>query len=907
MWTNPSDVSDKVKRWWDEGELLSEIASNVSTFPRTINFKKPSSNELSHNYDEVRQWISAINSIKSGEILLQEVNHRIVGRNKIPVAIRFSSHHDAIALIGRKNESKKFEKLVEKIKGRKPVILPWIIKHPHDALALESDWDKLIDILTWFETHPDRRIYLRQVDVPNVHTKMLEEHKTTLLELLSYLFSESDRPNKSSANKDFESRYGFLSKPLRIRFRIVDPDRSIVTTNQHIQDITLDAATFESIDPQIKYVYIIENEINFLAFPALKDALVIFGSGYGFENLSRATWLLKHKIFYWGDIDTHGLNILNSARKFLPHLRSIMMDDATLVSHRDHWVEEQKPFRAVHLDRLTETEHVLYDKLRTDYFGPNIRLEQEKLSWTFVEQEINRTVISNSELGRSDDLPDKPIEKSHRFSDYDISNFVHPSICRLRAYLSAHAPINSEDRPFNAIEEILRRQIQKLRMNARTQFCDALDVSQHERHERILASLEAVKGQTLHILGPMLSATTKIDGCDCELASEADILIRENDGYVVRNLSTSRKLSNIDTHSSVIKLQLFGWLLWKLTNELPARLELQNSEGEVTCIKFDFGCAALRKIAEIYCIRALPTAPYSPVGWTKCSGCDYQQTCWSKAKSESDVAMIAGIDQKLANTLHRLGNNSIPSLVENFDIPALAELRKSDGEKHNRVGKSAAESILCMAQANLSQRHLLRKPPELPELSKYAIIDLEGLPAFAPNSDFVFLWGLQIFGVEDSKYECAFSPSFDSEYDRNAWFQFLKICEQVFQIHGPIPILHWHHYERTKLERYIENYGDWGDTGRRVIDRLVDLLPIVQQSVALPTPSYSLKVVERYVGFERQQKQFGGDWVMSKYLEYIASTDDCQRGDLQRQICLYNEEDILATDAVLTWLRAIEF
>jgi predicted RecB family nuclease len=909
MWSKPSDIADKVKRWWDKGELLSELATpDVSTFPRTINLLKPTSKELSHNFDEVRQWISEINSVASGEIQLQEVNHHIVGRNKIPVSVKFETIHDAIELIGKERQAKKFERLVEKIKTRKPAILPWVAKHPHGALALESDWDKLIDIVDWFETHSDRRIYLRQVDISRVHTKMIEEHKTTLSALLDYVLPISERAKSSNPNQEFESRFGFLLKPLRIRFRILDQRRSIISTHREIQDITLDAATFGTLDPQVKFVYIVENEINFLAFPPLKDALVIFGSGYGFENLARATWLFKHKIFYWGDIDTHGLNILNGARKFLPHMRSIMMDESVLVSHREHWVKEQEPVKTIHLERLTESEHALYDKLRIDFYGSNVRLEQEKLSWKFVEQEITRSVVLYAELTDDDSKHDETIGKLQRFSDYDITQFIQPSRCDLRAYLSVHSPLSIEDRRTTALHELLGRQLQKSKMNALEQLSDVIDVSQHEPTRRIIETAKAIKNQAPVIFGPMLSSTAQIDGDRCEIFGQADFVIRKNEELIVRNLSLSRSSSSGEATDNMIKLQLFGWLLKSLeSSTLPIKLEIQNGKGEIATIEFDFGCTPLRKITELHCIRSLPKAPFSPVGWTKCSGCDHQQFCWFKAQSDGDVATIAGVDQKLANTLHRLGHKSITSLVENFDAPTLAELRRGGGGKNQRVGRTDAESIIAMARANLARRHIFRANPEFPEFGKYAIIDFEGMPAFAPNTDFVFLWGMQLFGVDDSKYCCAFAPDLESGSDKNAWFQFLINCEQAFQSIGQIPIFHWHHYERTKIQKYIEHYGDSANTAERVLISLVDLLPIVQKSVALPTPSYSLKGVEPYVGYQRQQKQYGGDWVMSKYLDYIESVNEYEKLDMLKQMSLYNEEDILAANSVLNWLRSIEF
>jgi hypothetical protein len=68
-------------------------------------------------------------------------------------------------------------------------------------------------------------------------------------------------------------------------------------------------------------VFITENETNFLAFPEVADAIVVFGAGYGWEALARASWLHRCQLHYWGDIDTHGFAILDQLRGYFPARR----------------------------------------------------------------------------------------------------------------------------------------------------------------------------------------------------------------------------------------------------------------------------------------------------------------------------------------------------------------------------------------------------------------------------------------------------------------------------------------------------------------------------------------------------------------------------------------------------------
>ena len=90
-----------------------------------------------------------------------------------------------------------------------------------------------------------------------------------------------------------------------------------------------------------------------------------------------------------------------------------------------------------------------------------------------------------------------------------------------------------------------------------------------------------------------------------------------------------------------------------------------------------------------------------------------------------------------------------------------------------------------------------------------------------------------------------------------------------------------------------------------MLANLLDLLPVTRQSIALPLPSYSLKEVEKYVGFRRTQEEYGGNWSMAKFVEATESEDEKQRAEVMDLILKYNEEDLGATWAVLNWLRSI--
>jgi predicted RecB family nuclease len=69
-------------------------------------------------------------------------------------------------------------------------------------------------------------------------------------------------------------------------------------------------------------------------------------------------------------------------------------------------------------------------------------------------------------------------------------------------------------------------------------------------------------------------------------------------------------------------------------------------------------------------------------------------------------------------------------------------------------------------------------------------------------------------------------------------------------------------------------------------------------------PSFSLKVVEDYVGFERKKAEYGGAWAMATFIEATETCDEAKRKELMDKIVAYNKEDLEATWEVFQWLKA---
>ena len=392
-WTTPADLRAQVQRFWDRGDLLRSAVTDAVSWPLRLNLKAPSAADLSDRFEAVRDWVRAVAETPQVRIEWREWNHRVQGMQQLPSAVWLDTLQDALAFIGKARPAQRFEALWQQTAAMQPALLAWLSRRPIQALDLADRWERLLVVVAWVQARPRPGVYLRQVDVPGVDSKFIEAHRGVLSELLDLALPLEAIETGASGVAQFTRRFGFRDKPVRIRFRLLDPALPSLP-GCHAwpgvrPDITLDATSFAALALPVERAFITENETNFLAFPPAAGAIVIFGAGYGWDALARAAWLQRCQLLYWGDIDTHGFAILDQLRGHFPSAASFLMDRETLLAHRLHWGEEPEPAHR-DLPRLTTEEAAVYDDLRFDRLQPRLRLEQERVGFGWLNERLRR-------------------------------------------------------------------------------------------------------------------------------------------------------------------------------------------------------------------------------------------------------------------------------------------------------------------------------------------------------------------------------------------------------------------------------------------------------------------------------------------------------------------------------------
>jgi hypothetical protein len=403
-WSTEQSLKDQVLRLWEQGALLrARLAlkgNNRSgmdaemdlAFPYRLALKAPSSSELSDHFEEVRSWIAKLSGIKGLRIEWRELNHRILGKQTIPQAIWLDTLKDALTLIAKQKEANWFAEMASDAGNRHPELLAWLDRRPLLALSLYHEWSRLLDIVSWIKRHPQPGIYLRQIDIPGVHSKFIESQRRVLSELFDLALPEYAIKQEYSGIKQFSARYGFLDKPQHLRFRSLDSSLNLIAATP-LADFSIDSLNFAKLNLAPARVFITENETNFLAFPQLANSLLIFGAGYGWDALAHADWLQHCEIYYWGDIDTHGFAILNQLRHRFAHVRSFLMDERTLLAHQNLWGREEQPVSHA-LPLLSEEEAQLFKRLQEHSLQDHLRLEQEHIRFSALQAALAQIQFS---------------------------------------------------------------------------------------------------------------------------------------------------------------------------------------------------------------------------------------------------------------------------------------------------------------------------------------------------------------------------------------------------------------------------------------------------------------------------------------------------------------------------------
>lgn len=387
-WSTPADVIGGLRRRWDSGSLLARHASDEGWEPIGLPLRGPSATDLASDFGAAQDWArSWLAPARHGfRIESIAVGGRVVGSNEVPRRAWVDSFEQAWRILKVNDLVREFDEAMLLAEATAPRLAAWARANPMVLLATPGSWPDLLRTVQWIDQSAASNHYLREIDVPGIDTKFIEQHRGILTTLLEAQLDPA-RIDLSRPRSDFAGRFGFRGKPEYVRMRALDGELLGGFT-----ELTVRVDELATQSPRHGTIVIVENDTTYLALPAGLDAIAICSGGYAVSRLAALPWLENRRVIYWGDIDTHGFAMLSQLRASLPLAASMLMDRATLLAHEGQWVREPKPTNA-RLPGLDEAEHGLYVDLIEGRFGEAVRLEQERISFDWVREALNSALI----------------------------------------------------------------------------------------------------------------------------------------------------------------------------------------------------------------------------------------------------------------------------------------------------------------------------------------------------------------------------------------------------------------------------------------------------------------------------------------------------------------------------------
>ncbi|MBR3317842.1 MAG: hypothetical protein IKG21_08535 [Atopobiaceae bacterium] len=232
----------------------------------------------------------------------------------------------------------------------------------------DIQFELLLSAAAWFYEHDAHGLTPRQVPLPGIDAKWLD---TVRNRQLVCLLSDKEE-------------LGLVGRPARLEFAYVDPTHAQRCRRRF--DSWVDGDSCELVYEPTTCV-IVENKDTYLSFPALEGGICVFGAGKAgmavaatFPGVCDAA-----EVFYWGDLDADGFEILNGYRERGVACQSILMDYVTLERFERYGTSLEKDHRTPiererkDLPHLTEAERAAYDVLTDPTWTGHRRIEQEKI------------------------------------------------------------------------------------------------------------------------------------------------------------------------------------------------------------------------------------------------------------------------------------------------------------------------------------------------------------------------------------------------------------------------------------------------------------------------------------------------------------------------------------------------
>lgn len=373
------------------GELYRQLVMKDED-PLSIPLKPPIKlSEWHTNFAEGNAWLEGCQEIAARYpyFRFEYQNHRFAGMGNasIPVRITFTDIPAIFRLLGRTREATSYKTAYATVRETVPQLLPWMLtskgirtfKESTTVLTYLAVLQSLVKFFRQQREPSASPLYLRDIRLAPVDTKFWERESSFILAVYQALYPKDGIKNWT----DFLTRLQLFRFPTQYAIRFLDEALRI---HPKLEWFSSSPDQLDALDFHPRAVFLVENKTNFLRFPDMKGSILLFSSGKSIPYLlSCLSWLKDHPhIYYWGDMDEDGFEMLNRARSVRPQIQSFLMEKNLLLRYQNQLVfDEGLRFELAKLQFLTPTEKEAFLSLHGQ------RLEQECISEEDIHASLN--------------------------------------------------------------------------------------------------------------------------------------------------------------------------------------------------------------------------------------------------------------------------------------------------------------------------------------------------------------------------------------------------------------------------------------------------------------------------------------------------------------------------------------
>lgn len=369
----PSQIKEKAKRLYPT--FVKAWLAGDQFFPRRV----PADVKLPNDLADAKRAVELLRtSAKQSRghgysIVWESRKSRSHGLNEFPNAINIETRSDLLLLAEATKEFAVLETAVATLRSRRPDLEVWLQQSTHwkDLLSVAGHLDDVLLVTQYLLDHPRPDCFAREIPLP-VSTKLIEENKKLLSAWLDLLLP-ADQIDFHFDRDSFEARYGLRYVRHHILLRVLDAELQ-QQLGLPYPELSLPTDSVDRLRPKDPTVFVVENKINLLTLPRVRGGIAIGGLGKAVSLLRDITWLMDATIYYWGDLDVEGFEMLSQFREMFEQTKSLLMDMETFSSHSDLTIDWPNRPRFTPT-RLTEPEQVAYEHL----LRHGLRLEQERI------------------------------------------------------------------------------------------------------------------------------------------------------------------------------------------------------------------------------------------------------------------------------------------------------------------------------------------------------------------------------------------------------------------------------------------------------------------------------------------------------------------------------------------------